>query len=163
MNKKTIIFDLDGTLAIIDRRRDHALKMGKNGKMNWNEFFNPAHIAFDEPNEPVIKMAQLFKQDGFKIVIFSGRNDRMFDRTKEWLEWNDVPYDLLVMRPDKYQKDDFPVAAGNPAVSNWRFAPDDPGHRGSCTNLQEAHLNLSEHADYYQLPPEAPPFYHLLQ
>ena len=32
MNKKTVIFDLDGTLANIDRRRDHALKMGKNGK-----------------------------------------------------------------------------------------------------------------------------------
>ena len=125
MDKNTVIFDLDGTLANIDRRRDHALKMGKNGKMNWDEFFNPSHIAFDEPNEPVIKMAQLFKKDGFKVVIFSGRNDRMFDRTKEWLEWNDVPYDLLVMRPDKYQKDDFPVAAGNPAVSNWRFAPDE--------------------------------------
>ena len=125
MDKNTVIFDLDGTLANIDRRRDHALKMGKNGKMNWDEFFNPSHIAFDEPNEPVIKMAQLFKKDGFKIVIFSGRNDRMFDRTKEWLEWNDVPYDLLVMRPDKFQKDNFPVAAGNPAVSNWRFMPDE--------------------------------------
>ena len=34
--KNTIIFDLDGTLALIDGRRDHALKMGKNGKMNWN-------------------------------------------------------------------------------------------------------------------------------
>ena len=39
--KNTIIFDLDGTLIIIDESRDHTLKMGKNGKMNWNEFFNP--------------------------------------------------------------------------------------------------------------------------
>tara|TARA_A100000164_G_scaffold380682_1_gene429083 strand:+ start:650 stop:1111 length:462 start_codon:yes stop_codon:yes gene_type:complete len=99
--KNTIIFDLDGTLAIIDRRRDHALKMGINGKMNWNEFFNPAHISFDEPNEPVIKMAQLFSQQGFKIVILSGRSDKMFDRTVEWLEWNDVPFDKLVMRDSK--------------------------------------------------------------
>ena len=99
--KNTIIFDLDGTLALIDGRRDHALKMGKNGKMNWNEFFNPANIAFDMPNEPVIKMAQLFPQQGFKIVILSGRSDKMFDRTVEWLEWNDVPFDKLVMRDSK--------------------------------------------------------------
>tara|TARA_A100001515_G_scaffold131480_1_gene119303 strand:+ start:624 stop:1085 length:462 start_codon:yes stop_codon:yes gene_type:complete len=99
--KNTIIFDLDGTLALIDGRRDHALKMGKNGKMNWNEFFNPANIAFDKPNEPVIKMAQLFSQQGFKIVILSGRSDKMFDRTVEWLEWNDVPFDKLVMRDSK--------------------------------------------------------------
>ena len=99
--KNTIIFDLDGTLALIDGRRDHALKMGKNGKMNWNEFFNPANIAFDMPNEPVIKMAQLFSQQGFKIVILSGRSDKMFDRTVEWLEWNDVPFDKLVMRDSK--------------------------------------------------------------
>ena len=99
--KNTIIFDLDGTLALIDGRRDHALKMGKNGKMNWNEFFNTANIAFDMPNEPVIKMAQLFSQQGFKIVILSGRSDKMFDRTVEWLEWNDVPFDKLVMRDSK--------------------------------------------------------------
>ena len=125
MNKKTIIFDLDGTLAIIDKRRDHALKMGKNGKMNWNEFFNPAHIAFDEPNEPVIKMAQTFKKEGFKIVIFSGRNDISFDRTVEWLEWNDVPFDLLVMRPDKFKPKAWPIAKGNPATPEMRFMPDE--------------------------------------
>ena len=123
--KNTIIFDLDGTLAIIDRRRDHAIKMGKNGKMNWNEFFNPAHIAFDEPNEPVIKMAQVFKSQGFKIVIFSGRNDISFDRTVEWLEWNDVPFDLLVMRPDKFKPKSWPVAKGNPATPEMRFMPDE--------------------------------------
>ena len=53
------------------------------------------------PNEPVIKMAQLFSQQGFKIVILSGRSDKMFDRTVEWLEWNDVPFDKLVMRDSK--------------------------------------------------------------
>tara|TARA_B100001564_G_scaffold278067_1_gene240054 strand:- start:602 stop:1117 length:516 start_codon:yes stop_codon:yes gene_type:complete len=124
-NKKTVIFDLDGTLANIDRRRDHALKMGRNGKMNWGEFFNPAHIAFDDPNEPVIKMAQMFKKDGYKIVIFSGRNDRMYDRTVEWLDWNDVPYDLLVMRPDKFQPNAWPIANGNPATKEMRFMPDE--------------------------------------
>ena len=123
MEKNTIIFDLDGTLAIIDRRREHATK--PNGKINWDEFFNPAHIAFDEPNEPVIKLAQMFKERGFKIVIFSGRNDISFDRTVEWLEWNDVPFDLLVMRPDKFKPKSWPIANGNPATPEMRFMPDE--------------------------------------
>ena len=74
MNKKTVIFDLDGTLANIDVRRDKSLK--PNGKLDWEIFASPTSIMdWDTPNQPVIKMAQLFKADGFNIVIFSGRND----------------------------------------------------------------------------------------
>ena len=74
MHKKTVIFDLDGTLANIDVRRDKSLK--PNGKIDWDIFASPLSIeSWDEPNLPVIKMAQLFHNDGFKIVIFSGRND----------------------------------------------------------------------------------------
>ena len=82
MNKKTVIFDLDGTLADIDVRRDKSLK--PNGKLDWDIFASPTSIMdWDKPNLPVIKMAQLFKKDGFKIVIFSGRNDRGFFATKD--------------------------------------------------------------------------------
>ena len=98
--QKTIIFDLDGTLANIDSRRDISMK--PNGKLDWDVFAAPNSIlALDKPNAPVIKMAQMFKADGFKIVIFSGRNDRGFDATVQWLNDFKVPFDLLVMRPDK--------------------------------------------------------------
>ena len=128
MKKNTVIFDLDGTLAIIEKRR---LISGKTSdgketkKMDWDVFFDPRNIQLDEPNIPVIKMAQLFKQDGFKIIIFSGRNDRSFFATKDWLKVNDVPHDLLVMRPDKFQKDSWPIADGNPATKAMRFMPDE--------------------------------------
>ena len=105
--KKTIIFDLDGTLADIDIRRDKSLK--PNGKLDWDIFADPKSITdWDKPNVPVIKMAQLFKADGFKIVIFSGRNDRSFFATKQWLKKHDVPSDLLVMRPDKFKDKSWP-------------------------------------------------------
>ena len=55
---KTVIFDLDGTLALIDDRRKLSTK--SNGKMNWDIFFNPNNIDLDKPNPPVIKSAQLF-------------------------------------------------------------------------------------------------------
>jgi len=123
-NKKTIIFDLDGTLADIDVRRAESLN--SKGKIDWNIFAAPDSIKnWDKPNLPVIKMAQLFKADGFKIVIFSGRNDRGFFATKQWLADNDVPFDLLVLRPDKFKADSWPIADGNPATADMRFMPDD--------------------------------------
>ena len=123
-NKKTIIFDLDGTLAIIDKRREKSLK--PNGKLDWDKFASPVSIMdWDEPNWPVIKMAQLFNHHGFKIVIFSGRNDRSFHSTSDWLKIHQVPFDLLVMRPDKFKSDSWPIADGNPATKDMRFMPDE--------------------------------------
>ena len=124
MNKKTVIFDLDGTLADIDVRRNKSLK--PNGKLNWDIFAAPDSIMnWDKPNLPVIKMAQMFKADGFKIVIFSGRNDRGFDATVQWLNDFKVPFDLLVMRPDKFKDKSWPIADGNPATPDMRFMPDE--------------------------------------
>ena len=123
MNKNTIIFDLDGTLADIDARRKKSLK--SNGKMDWDIFFDASNISLDLPNEPVIKMAQLFAEDGFNIVIFSGRNDRSFHTTKSWLSRHRVPFHKLIMRPDKFQKDSWPIAKGNPATKEMRWMPDE--------------------------------------
>ena len=122
MKKDTIIFDLDGTLANIDARRAKSLS---NDKMDWDVFFDPENIQLDKPNLPVIKMAQLFAEDGFKIVIFSGRNDRSFFTTKSWLTRNRVPFHKLVMRPDKFKEDSWPIAKGNPATKEMRFMPDE--------------------------------------
>ena len=123
MNKNTIIFDLDGTLANIDVRRKKSLK--PNGKMDWDVFFDASNISLDLPNEPVIKMAQLFAADGFNIVIFSGRNDRSFHTTKSWLSRHKVPFHKLVMRPDKFLKWGDKIADGNIATQDMRFMPDE--------------------------------------
>jgi FMN phosphatase YigB (HAD superfamily) len=97
MSKKTVIFDLDGTLADITSRRELSIK--DNGKMDWDTFFNPKFISLDDPNTSVIKMAQMLHSQGFKIVIFSGRSKATKDATKDWLKKHDVPFDLLKMRP----------------------------------------------------------------
>ena len=121
--KNKVIFDLDGTLALIDKRRDVSTK--SNGKLDWDKFFDPSNIKLDVPNPPVVKTAQMFHDNGFKIVIFSGRNDRSFHATISWLKSHDVPHDLLVMRPDKFKDKSWPIADGNPATSDMRFMPDD--------------------------------------
>ena len=98
MNKKTVIFDLDGTLALIDKRR--AISTKDDGKMDWDVFFDPQNISLDDPNTPVIKIAQMLKSQGFTIVIFSGRSKATYRTTRQWLIQNDVPFDLLKMRPN---------------------------------------------------------------
>ena len=123
MSKRTVIFDLDGTLADIDVRRNKSTK--PNGKLDWDVFFDADNIKLDKPNHPVIKTAQMFHDNGFRVVIFSGRNDRSFDATVSWLKSHEVPHDLLVMRPDKFKDKSWPIADGNPATPDMRFMPDD--------------------------------------
>jgi len=113
VNKDVVIFDLDGTLANIDARRKLATK--DNGKMNWDVFFDPTNISLDLPNQPVIEMAKTLHKEGKKIVIFSGRSKATKDVTAEWLEKNDVPFDVMKMRP-----------TGHP----WAFMPDDKLKKG---------------------------------
>ena len=97
--KKTIIFDLDGTLALIDKRRELARK--PNGKIDFKILHDPSNIHLDEPNPPVVRIAQMFAEQGFKIVIFSGRSDKTATATLSWLSRNKVPFKKLVMRPHK--------------------------------------------------------------
>lgn len=97
MKTQTVIFDLDGTLALIDKRREKAAL--PNGKINWKVFFSPENIKLDEPNIPVIKSFQAMKAAGFNMVIFSGRDSISSDETIVWLGENGVEFDLMKMRP----------------------------------------------------------------
>tara|TARA_Y100000389_G_scaffold198547_1_gene235237 strand:- start:556 stop:1014 length:459 start_codon:yes stop_codon:yes gene_type:complete len=94
---RNVIFDLDGTLALIDDRR--ALATKDNGKMDWDVFFDPKNIDLDLPNHGVIAMAQTLKAAGHRIIIFSGRSKGTKDATNAWLKKFDVPCDILKMRP----------------------------------------------------------------
>ena len=96
---KIVIFDLDGTLAIIDKRRALAGARGTKKRMNWKVFFDPLNIALDEPNVPVIELFKTLKKDGYTMVIFSGRDSISEDMTKLWLEKHGVKPDFMRMRP----------------------------------------------------------------
>ena len=107
--KKTVIFDLDGTLADINDRRMKAIE-GSDGKMNWSEFFNPDNISLDKPNAPVIAAFKAMKKCGYNMVIFSGRSNATQEATEKWLREHEVEFDLLKMRPAEppllFKKDD---------------------------------------------------------
>ena len=87
---KIVIFDLDGTLALIDKRR--AISTKDNGKLDWDKFFDPQNISLDQPNQPVINMARMLHSQGFRIVIFSGRTKATYRTTRQWLIQNNLSH-----------------------------------------------------------------------
>jgi phosphoglycolate phosphatase-like HAD superfamily hydrolase len=103
--KKIVIFDLDGTIALIDHRRHFVEKKGpKASDEDWRNFF--AACVDDQPNQPVIEILRALRAQGYYIVILSGRSDEVGSETKVWLKANDVPYDELHMRPEgNYEPD----------------------------------------------------------
>ena len=97
--KTTVILDLDGTLALVDKRREIAKK--PNGKIDFDIFYDPQCIELDEPNSFVIELAKMYKRDGYEIVIVSGRSDRTKKATERWLEKYGILYDRMIMRKRK--------------------------------------------------------------
>jgi phosphoglycolate phosphatase-like HAD superfamily hydrolase len=97
--KTTVIFDLDGTLALVDKRREIAKK--PNGKIDFDIFYDPQYIELDEPNSFVIELAKMYKRNGYEIVIVSGRSDRTKEATERWLEKYGILYDRIIMRKRK--------------------------------------------------------------
>jgi phosphoglycolate phosphatase-like HAD superfamily hydrolase len=125
MNQFTVIFDLDGTLALIDKRRKLATK--ENGKLNWGIFFNPKNISLDEPNIPVIKTFQAMKAAGYRVGIFSGRDSISRKETELWLIDNGIKPDFLRMRPqNSFTKDDI-------LKKKWLDEELADGHQILCT------------------------------
>lgn len=88
-----VIFDLDGTLALID----HRLPLIQCSPKRWPEFF--AACVHDEPNEPVIRTARAFYASGYRVVIVTGRSDAVRGETMNWLNRFGVPFHELHMRP----------------------------------------------------------------
>lgn len=104
--KKIVIFDLDGTIALIDHRRHYVEGKGARAtNAEWRNFF--AECVNDKPNEPVIETLRALRAQGYSIIILSGRSDEVADQTKLWLKDNNVPYDELHMRPEgNYEADE---------------------------------------------------------
>lgn len=125
MSKKTIAFDIDGTLCSIDS----ALKRFNEitGKAilypdMWDYQFQAVYglsvedevkIWTDHTDEiirtsvPIPKVVQYLKEQkalGHDIAIITARSSKHFDVTKEWFHDYNIPFDRLYMgQTDKYE------------------------------------------------------------
>ena len=78
--KPLYIFDLDGTLALIEHRRKYVER--PRGEQDWKEFY--AACVHDVPNEPVIRIMESLRRFA-DVWIFSGRSDEVAAQTIDWL------------------------------------------------------------------------------
>jgi hypothetical protein len=74
-----VLFDLDGTIGLIQHREHHI--SGK--RRNWHAFF--AACGDDVPNTPVIETLHVHAAR-HRIWIASGRSDEVRAETEAWLD-----------------------------------------------------------------------------
>ena len=96
----TYIFDLDGTLALIEHRRHFV----EGSIKDWDSFF--AACVDDKPNYPIIKIFKNLKFSGSNMLIVSGRNESVRRQTEWWLDKYSIVYGQLIMRPNKDHRPD---------------------------------------------------------
>lgn len=101
--KGTVIYDIDGTLADVEHRRHHVLKEPKD----WKGFF--ADMDKDTVRPEVVEMLKKDWDDGYMIVLVSGRSDDHKEFTKEWLLKNNIPGNHLFMRRSDDRREDTEV------------------------------------------------------
>ena len=87
---KAIICDIDGTLA----------------EMTGRSPYDYTRVKEDILKQPIAEIIEKFQNDGYKIILLSGREDSCRDDTIEWLADNSVDFDHLFMRKTKDGRED---------------------------------------------------------
>lgn len=96
MTRPLFIFDIDGTLAVMD----HALPLLDN--TDDPDRYRKFHEACDraKPNRSVVKVLETLKASGADIWFFSGRSDVVLEKTIAWLtRFTSFSYDDLTVDP----------------------------------------------------------------
>lgn len=103
--KKTIIVDLDGTLAN-ELHRNHLIK---NPPRQWEAYYD--RVRDDAPFWDIITMVNEFYDKDYRVVILTGRVERTRVETETWLRKHNVSYHVLKMRgtDDRTQDDELKI------------------------------------------------------
>jgi hypothetical protein len=76
---RTVLVDIDGTLADLTHRRVHVATKPKN----WKKFFE--RMDLDQPIGPIVHLVQTLHAAGNTIIFCSGRNRKHERVTRQWL------------------------------------------------------------------------------
>ena len=87
----TVVFDLDGVLSDAASRQHYL----ESGRRDWDAFFD---ACGDDPLiEEVARLVELL-DPGLRVVLLTGRPQRVQPQTLAWLERYGLRWDLLIMR-----------------------------------------------------------------
>lgn len=138
MHKKTVVFDIDGTLA--DYR--HRIRFLEGPEKDWDAFFDG--MSDDGVFQPVCELLWMFYRSGTNVVFVTGRPERFRAVTKDWLARKlsiEVKDENLLMRPDRNRRADVVIKAEALAELEARgmrpfLAIED---RGRCVKMWRSH------------------------
>ena len=105
MSKKSIIVDLDGTLANIE----HRVKYIEQAPKNWEAFH--ATMEKDQVVSHICYLVLLYARVGHPIVYITGRNGtpENIKKTIDWInaipELGTIPYTLHMRKPRDWRAD----------------------------------------------------------
>lgn len=100
MRRKTVLVDIDGTIADGEHRQHWVRTKPKN----WAAYNKT--MSEDLPIYQTITVINSLSASGHPIIICSGREEVYRDATEYWLNQHNVPYKKLMMRPEKDYRDD---------------------------------------------------------
>lgn len=89
--QKAVIVDIDGTLA---EKCDRSP-------------YDYSRVSEDTVYEDIAYLVDVFKRNGFHVLIVSGRDGTCRNQTFQWLDDNDIPVDALFMRDTEGDVDEF--------------------------------------------------------
>lgn len=102
--KPCVLFDIDGTIALIDHRRP----LLDGNKPDWRSF--NSKMGDDTPNYPVVDLYKtLWDSQKYQLILVSGRGEEYRRITEIWLTWNSIPFDKVLMRSLNDFRPDFEI------------------------------------------------------
>lgn len=115
--KRCVVFDLDGVLIDSSARLRRSLEEVGVGSMEelrdpelrrrfWDVFLSDRYIHLDTPNRRAVEALVRRREEGYGVVIITGRPYRMARSTLRQLEEFGIPYDAIVFRSDSYRGKD---------------------------------------------------------
>lgn len=99
--KKAVVFDLDGTLANIQKRRE----ILKQNPKNWDNFFSD--MASDLPNHAIVELFKvLAATQCYIMIVVTGRPERYREVSSRWLAKHDLKIANMFMRREGDRRGD---------------------------------------------------------
>jgi len=118
--KDAIVYDIDNTLLDVRERYWRSIeeaggdplknigKLNKNIKKKfWKIFLSSKYLYLDKPHKKTIKEVNRKFDDGYIIILITGRPEYMRDATIEQLKKYNVKYHILIMRPNNNHEPDY--------------------------------------------------------
>lgn len=93
MSIKYVIVDIDGTVADLS----HRIHFIEGEKKDWDAFYS--HVGGDSPIKNVLDVVNALSLSGCQLVFVTGRPDKCYTETVNWLECYLPSYTTMICRP----------------------------------------------------------------